>query len=177
MLRDVLIRPTAEADLVAVTAIYSEAVSTDLGSYELAAPDVPMMTRRWRNRIAKGYPHIVATSGNAVIGYAFVRNARASAACDFVIEDGIYVASHAQGAGVGRALLEELLKICEALKFRQVIAVIADENVSSVRLHEYCGFRVVGLIEGSAFKNGRWIDSLLLQRALGDGNASSPSHR
>ncbi|RZK95927.1 MAG: GNAT family N-acetyltransferase, partial [Hymenobacter sp.] len=112
----------SSSDLVAVTAIYSEAVSTDLGSYELAAPDVPMMTRRWRNRIAKGYPHIVANSGDAVIGYAFARNARASAACDFIIEDGIYVASHAQGAGVGRALLEELLKICEALKFRQVIA-------------------------------------------------------
>lgn len=174
MLRDVLIRPTAEADLLGITKIYSEAVSTDLGSYELNAPDVAMMTRRWRNRVAKGYPHIVATTGDAVLGYAFVRNARASAACDFVIEDGIYVASGAQGAGVGRALLEELLKICEGLKFRQVIAVIADENASSIRLHERCGFRAVGLIEGSAFKNGRWIDSLLMQRALGAGNTSPP---
>ena len=177
MLRDVLIRPTVEADMLAVTAIYSEAVSTDLGSYELTAPDVSMMTRRWRNRVAKGYPHIVATNGDAVIGYAFARNARASAACDFVIEDGIYVASDAQDAGVGRALLRELLEICEGLKFRQVIAVIADENTPSVRLHEHCGFRAVGLIEGSAFKNGRWIDSLLMQRALGDGNLSSPRGR
>lgn len=174
MPREVLVRQTAEADLPAITAIYGEAVSAGAGSFELQAPDVAEMTRRWRNRVVKGYPHIVATSGDAVIGYAYVSRYRTSRAYYFLVEDSIYVASGAQGSGVGRALLTELIKLCEGLSFRQMIALIAGENPSSVRLHEHLGFRQVGLIEGSAFKHGRWIDTLLMQRALGEGNASSP---
>ena len=175
MLPDVLLRQTTEADLPAITAIYGEAVSAGAGSFELKAPDVAEMTRRWRKRVVKGYPHIVATSGDAVIGYAYASRHRTSPAYGFLVEDSVYVASDAHGAGVGRALLTELIKLCEGLKFRQMIALIGDENSSSVRLHDQLGFRRVGLIEGSAFKHGRWIDTLLMQRALGDGDASSPA--
>jgi phosphinothricin acetyltransferase len=171
---DVLVRQTAEADLTAITAIYGEAVSAGAGSFELEAPDVAEMTRRWRKRVARGYPHIVATSGDAVIGYAYASRHRTSPAYRFLVENSIYVASAARGAGVGRALLSELIKLCEGLQFRQMIALIGGENSSSVRLHEHFEFRQVGLIEGSAFKHGRWIDTLLMQRALGDGTASSP---
>lgn len=174
MPRDVLVRHTAEGDLPAITAIYGEAVSAGAGSFELQAPDVAEMTRRWQKRVIKGYPHIVATSGDAVIGYAYASRHRTSPAYRFLVEDSIFVASDAHGAGVGRALLTELTKLCEGLKFRQMIALIAGENPSSVRLHDRLGFRQVGLIEGSAFKHGRWIDTLLMQRALGEGNASSP---
>jgi phosphinothricin acetyltransferase len=174
MPRDVLIRQTTEADLPAITAIYGEAVRAGAGSFELQAPDVSVMTRRWRNRVVKGYPHIVATSDEAVIGYAYVSRHRTSPAYSFLVEDSIYVASYAHGAGVGRALLTELIKLCEGLTFRQMIALIGTENSSSIRLHDHLGFRQVGLIEGSAFKQGRWIDTLLMQRALGEGNASSP---
>lgn len=174
MPRDVLIRPTTETDLSAITAIYGEAVSVGAGSFELQAPDLVEMTRRWRNRVTKGYPHIVATSEGIVIGYAYISRHRTSRAYRFLVEDSIYVASSAQGSGVGRALLTELIKLCDGSNFRQMIALIADENASSVRLHEHLGFRRIGVIEGSAFKGGRWIDTLLMQRALGEGNASPP---
>lgn len=174
MPRDVLVRPTAEADLPAITAIYGEAVRAGAGSFELQAPDAAEMTRRWQRRVLKGYPHIVATSGGAVIGYSYASRHRTSPAYGLLVEDSLYVASDAQGAGVGRALLTELIRLCEGLEFRQMIALIAGENPSSVRVHERLGFRQVGLIEGSAFKHGRWIDTLLMQRALGEGNASSP---
>jgi L-amino acid N-acyltransferase YncA len=174
MSRDVLVRQTAEADLPAITAIYAEAVRADTGSFELRAPDVTEMTRRWRNRVAKGCPHIVATFGKPVVGYAYVSRHRTSRAYRLLIEDSIFVASEAQGAGVGRALLAELIRLCENLDFRQVMALIANENAASVRLHEQFGFQRIGLIKGSAFKHGRWIDTLLMQRALGEGDASPP---
>lgn len=170
----VVVRQTIETDLPAVTAIYSQAVIAGAASFELQAPDVAEITRRWRMRIAKGYPHIVATSGGAVIGYASARRHRTGPAFSFLVEDAVYVAYDAHGVGVGRALLTELIKLCEGSKFRQMIALIARENSSSVRLHERLGFRQVGLIEGFAFKHGRWIDTLLMQRTLNEGNSSSP---
>ena len=110
MPRNVLVRQTAEADLPAITAIYGEAVSAGTGSFELEAPDVAVMTGRWRKRVVRGYPHIVATSGDAVIGYAYASRYRTSPAYSFLVEDSIYVASSARGAGVGGALLTELVK-------------------------------------------------------------------
>lgn len=175
MQRDVVVRPTLESDLPAITAIYGDAVRAGAGSFELKAPDVVELTRRWRMRVARGYPHIVAARGGTVIGYASARRHRAGPPHRFLVEDSVYVAYDAHGAGVGRALLAELVKLCEGLKFRQMVAMIASENSSSVRLHEHQGFRQAGLVEGFAFKHGRWIDALLMQRALGEGGSSLPT--
>jgi len=176
MPRDVLVRRTAETDQPAITAIYGEAVRAGTGSFELDAPDVTEMTRRWRHRVARGYPHIVAIWDGAVVGYAYVSRYRTRPAYRFLVEDSIFIAPDAQGAGVGRALLTELIKLCEGLGFRQMIALIAGgtENPSSVGLHDRLGFRQVGLIEGSAVKHGRWVETILMQRALGEGKASLP---
>jgi phosphinothricin acetyltransferase len=174
MLSNVVVRETAEQDLPAITAIYGEAVNAGAGSFELQAPDEAETTRRWRMRVAKGYPHIVAVSGGNVIGYASARRHRPGPPHRFMVEDSVYVAHDAHRLGVGRALLTELIARCEGLKFRQMIGVIARENSTSVRLHEHLGFRQVGLIEGFAFKHGRWIDTLLMQRSLGEGNSSVP---
>lgn len=177
MPREISVRRTAATDLPAITAIYGGAVRAGTGSFELEAPDVSEMTRRWRNRVAKGYPHLVAVEDDVVVGYAYAGRYRTSAAYRFMVEDSIYVSPDLQGAGIGRQLLTELIKLCTELGFRQMIALIAGgtENPSSVRLHDRLGFRQVGLLEGSAFKHGRWIDTLLMQRALGEGQASAPS--
>ena len=116
----------------------------------------------------------MAVSGGAAIGYASARRHRTGRACRFLVEDAVYVAYDAHGMGVGRALLTELIKLCEGSKFRQMVAVMAGENLSSVRLHERLGFRQMGRVEGFAFKHGRWVDSLLMQRSLGEGTSSSP---
>ena len=172
MPRDVVVRQTAEPDLPAITAIYGEAVTAGAGSFELQAPDLTETTRRWRMRVAKGYPHIVAVSGGTVIGYASARRHRPGPPHRLLVEDSVYVAYDAHGLGVGRALLTELVTLCQRSQFRQMIGVIALENSTSVRLHENLGFRQVGVIEEFAFKHGRWIDTLLMQRSLSD---ESPS--
>lgn len=176
MKHDIVVRRTAETDLPAITAIYAEAVRAGPASFELKAPDATEMTRRWRNRVAKGLPHIVAVRDDAVVGFAYVSRFRTSAACRFMVENSIYIAPDAQSAGFGRALLTELIKLCEGLGYRQMIALIAGgtENAPSIRLHDRLGFQQVGLIEGSAFKHGRWIDTILMRRALGEGTASVP---
>jgi L-amino acid N-acyltransferase YncA len=176
MTPNIIVRPTAETDLPTITAIYAEAVRAGPASFELKAPDAAEMARRWRNRVVKGYPHLVTLRDDVVVGYAYASRFRTSAAYRFLVEDSIYIAPEAQGAGLGRALLTELITQCEGLGYRQMIALIAGgtENTSSIRLHDRLGFRQVGLIEGSAFKHGRWIDTVLMLRALGEGKASLP---
>ena len=174
MLSDILIRRTVEIDLPAITAIYGEAVTSGVGSYETEMPDVVEMTRRWRSRVSAGYPHIVAVSDETVVGFSYVGRFRTRPAYRFLVEDSIFVAPNARGKGVGRALLAKLVKLCEEQGYRQMIALIAGgaDNLPSVGLHDRLGFRQIGLIEGCAFKHGRWIDTLLMQRALGDGRNS-----
>ena len=173
---DFILRPTAAGDLPAITEIYGEAVRNGIASYELEPPDAAEMARRWQDLAAKDYPHIAAVRRGAVLGYAYAGPYRPRPAYRYSVEDSIYVATAAHGKGIGRALLAELIRICEAHGFRQMIAVIGGgtEHPASVGLHAALGFRQVGIVEGSGFKHGRWLDTVLMQRALGPGKATLP---
>ncbi len=170
-----LIRPTEAGDIPAITAIYAEAVLTGTASYEIEPPDGAEMTRRWCELVSKGFPHLVAF-GDSVLGYAYAGPYRPRPAYRFSVEDSIYVAPQAQRRGVGKALLGRLIATCEEKGYRQMIAVIGGglEHPGSVGLHESHGFRRIGIIEGSGFKHGRWLDTVLMQRPLGAGNATLP---
>jgi phosphinothricin acetyltransferase len=91
------------------------------------------------------------------------------------VEDSVYVAGWARGRGVGRQLLRALAEACAARGARQMVAVIGDStNTASIVLHRACGFREVGLLPAIGFKAGRWLDSVLMQRPLGEGAGSPP---
>ena len=173
---DFLLRATQAGDIAAITAIYAEAVRYGTASYELEPPDQAEMTRRWRDLVAKDYPHLVAVGDGVVLGYAYAGPYRPRPAYRYSVEDSIYVAPAAQGRGIGRGLLAELIGLSEARGFRQMIAVIGGgtEHPASVGLHAGLGFRQIGVIEGSGFKYGRWLDTVLMQRALGPGNTTPP---
>ena len=173
---DIALRPTEERDLPAITAIYREAVLTGTASYEVDPPDEAEMTQRWQALLATGHPHLVAARGAAVLGYAYAGQFRARPAYRFTVEDSVYVAPQAQGGGVGRALLRELVAVSERRGFRQMIAVIGGgtEHPASVALHFALGFRQIGVIDGSGWKHGRWLDTVLMQRSLGAGSAATP---
>jgi phosphinothricin acetyltransferase len=177
MSSDFLLRPTEERDLSSVTAIYDEAVRNGVASYELEPPSLEEMTRRWRDLVARDYPHLVAVRGEStVLGYAYAGPYRPRPAYRYSVEDSIYVAPDARGSGIGRALLGELIGISERLGYRQMIAVIGGgtEHPASVGLHLALGFRQIGVIEASGFKHGRWLDTVLMQRPLGPGKATLP---
>jgi len=161
--------------MAAITAIYAHAVRFGTATWELDPPDVAEMTRRFDALTAAGFPVLVADAAGVVLGYAYAGSYRPRAAYRWTVEDSVYVAPDAQGRGVGRALLTALVDACTARGFRQMMAVIGDrDNVASVGLHTAMGFVPVGVATGVGFKHGRWLDQVLMQRALGEGATSAP---
>ena len=174
---DFLLRRTEGGDLRAIADIYAEAVLSGTASYEIEPPSLEEMTRRWRDLAGRDFPYLVAERASEIVGYAYAGPYRPRPAYRFSVEDSIYIAPGAQGMGVGRALLGRLIGLCEERGFRQMIAVIGGgtEHPASVGLHERLGFRTIGVIEGSGFKHGRWLDTVLMQRALGPGRSTTPA--
>ncbi len=172
---DFTIRPAVSGDMEAVAAIYDHEVRHGLASFEEEPPDAAEMERRRQRVIGGGFVWLVAEAGDEVLGYAYASAYRPRPAYRFTVENTVYVARGARGEGVGRALLERLIAECAAIGFRQMIAVIGDSgNAGSIALHAACGFRRVGVLEAVGFKHGRWVDSVLMQRALGDGGDAPP---
>ena len=173
---DVTIRPAAPEDLPAITAIYAHAVRTGTATFELDPPDLNEMTRRYRALMDGNSPYLVATSGSGVAGYAYAGSYRPRPAYRFTVENSIYLAPASQRRGVGTALLKELIVRSEKIGFRQMIAVIGDSaNAASIALHARAGFEMVGTHPDVGFKFGRWLDSVLMQRQLGEGAKTPPT--
>lgn len=166
-----LIRPATPDDSPAIAAIYGEAVRTGTASFELEPPTEEEMRRRQAAVIAGGYPYIVALdAAGAVLGYAYASAFRPRIAYRFTVENSVYVDPAAQGRGVGRALMDDLIARCEAAGFRQMVAVIGgSDNHGSIALHRACGFYDAGMLKATGFKFGRWLDTVLMQRELGAG--------
>jgi len=166
-----LIRPSVEADLPAIQAIYAHAVLHGTGTFETEVPDVTEMTRRRAEVLSRGLPFLVAEVDGGVAGYAYANFFRPRLAYRYCLEDSIYLSPTAQGKGLGRLLLAELIARCEAAGGRQMLAVIGDAgNKGSVGLHTALGFSHTGVLKSSGWKFGRWLDVVLMQRQLGQGD-------
>jgi phosphinothricin acetyltransferase len=145
-------------------------------SFELEPPDLDEMQLRWRAIVSAGLPYLVAQVSGCVAGYAYAGPYRPRAAYRDTVEDSIYLRPDMSGCGYGRKLLAALIEACEALGLRQMVGVVGDSaTVASIRLHEALGFRLVGVLRDVGYKHGRWLDSVLLQRALGAGSSMPPS--
>jgi L-amino acid N-acyltransferase YncA len=171
------IRPATPADISAITRIYAHDVEYGTASFELIPPDEAEMARRMADLLRNGFPYIVAEVDGAVAGYAYAGPFRMRPAYRATIENSVYVAANIHRRGIGRALLTALIETSEGLGFRQMIAVIGDSSrqAASIGLHEAAGFRHVGVLENVGFKHGRWLDSVLMQRALGPDAATLPA--
>ena len=171
----ILVRPSADADIPAIARIYGHHVLHGLASFEEVAPAAEEMARRRADILAKGFPYLVAEQAGQVVGYAYCSAYRPRSGYRFSVEDSIYVAPGRGGAGIGSLLLPRLVDAATALGARQMIAVIGDSaNHASIRLHARFGFRHAGTLEAIGFKLGRWVDSVLMQRALGEGASTLP---
>jgi phosphinothricin acetyltransferase len=171
----VLIRPSLPGDIAAITAIYRPAVLSGTASFELDPPDDAEMTRRRDTLVAAGFPYLVAEQAGQVTGYAYAGAYRPRPAYRHSVEDSVYVAPGRQGQGIGKALLARLIGECEALGFRQMVAVIGDSlSNGSIGLHRSLGFEPAGIVRAVGFKHGRWLDQVLMQRPLGPGGSEPP---
>ena len=166
------LRPSTDDDLPAITAVYAHHVLHGTGTFELEPPDEAEMARRRADVRAKGLPWLVAERGGQVLGYAYANHFRPRPAYRFCLEDSIYLAPGAAGQGLGTLLLAELVTRCEAAGARQMLAVIGDSaNAGSIGVHAALGFSHCGVLRASGWKFGRWLDVVLMQRALGHGDA------
>jgi phosphinothricin acetyltransferase len=173
---DADIRPATEADLSAVTEIYQHAVLYGTATFELIPPDLTEMTRRFKALRDGGFPYLVAALEGRVIGYAYAGPYRPRPAYRFTVENSVYLAPAIHRRGIGTQLLRRLIADCEARGDRQMIAVIGDSaNLGSIGVHTRCGFAMIGTHPNVGFKFGRWLDTVMMQRPLGEGAATLPA--
>jgi L-amino acid N-acyltransferase YncA len=169
------IRPTIAADLPAVTEIYDHAVRYGTATFELIPPDLAEMTRRFGALIDGGFPYLAAVLDGRVVGYAYAGAYRPRPAYRFTVENSVYLQPAIQRRGIGQQLLQRLIAESEARGYRQMIAVIGDSaNAGSIGVHTRCGFQMIGTHPNVGFKFGRWLDTVMMQLALGDGGNTLP---
>ncbi|PHQ68764.1 MAG: GNAT family N-acetyltransferase [Sneathiella sp.] len=161
------IRPSISDDIAEITEIYAISVRQGLGSFEIEPPDVLEMTARRNSILEQQLPYIVATRDGIVLGYAYAGLYRPRPAYSHSVENSVYVSESAQGHGIGKALLRQLIDDCRAAGKKQMVAVIGDSgNRSSIALHRSLGFRLVGILEAVGYKHDRWVDTVIMQKNL-----------
>jgi phosphinothricin acetyltransferase len=176
MATDLRIRPATPEDIPAITEIYRPAVLTGTASFELEPPSVDEVRRRFETITSGGYPYLVAEHEGAVIGYSYASAYRTRPGYRFSVEDSVYVVEGQQGKGVGRALLSRLIEECTARGYRQMVAIIGDSaQWASIGLHRKLGFTFVGTLHSIGYKHGRWLDTVIMQRTLGEGDCTPPA--
>ncbi len=170
-----IIRNSLPEDIPAITAIYKHHVLHGTGTFEIDPPSCDDMANRRADVIGKGLPYLVATDGSQILGFAYCNWFKPRPAYRFSAEDSIYLAPEALGRGLGRSLLTELMQRAEAAGVRKLIAVIGDSaNQGSIGVHQSVGFTHVGVLKSCGWKFGRWLDVVLMDKALGAGDSSAP---
>lgn len=176
--RATIVRDSTHDDFEAIQAIYAREVLEGLASFEEVPPSADALLVRREAILSQRLPHLVAERDGQVIGYCYASLYRARPAYCNTLEDSVYVARGMQGRGVGRALLSALIERCEIGPWRQMLAIIAHgEQTGSIALHDRLRFHHVGRLEAVGFKHGQWLDTVIMQRALGPGSTTSPDPR
>lgn len=164
---DFIIRAASATDMTAVQSIYAREVLEGSASFETDPPTIDDMSHRYQLLVEAGFPYLVAEVDGVVAGYGYAGPYRPRYAYRFSVENSVYIHPDFRRQGLAARLLNALIEICSEGEWQQMIAVIGDSNnVSSIRLHERCGFTPVGVLEKVGYKHNRWIDTVLMQRSL-----------
>ncbi len=170
-----IIRPSQTCDITHMTAIYAHHVLHGTGTFEVDPPSEADMTQRRADVLGKNLPYLVAVDGMTVLGFAYCNWFKPRPAYRYSAEDSIYLAPAAMGQGLGRALLAELMAQAERAGVRKLIAVIGDShNMGSIGVHQSAGFGHVGTLKSCGWKFGRWLDVVMMDKALGLGSSAAP---
>lgn len=162
------VRPLVVADLPRVAEIFAPFVRDTQVTFEEEPWDVGRWDAKRRDLAAVGLPFLVADVDGVVAGFAYAGPWRPKAAYRHTVEDTIYLDPRYTGQGLGTALLGALLDVLRVSGVRQVVSVVADvpDAAGSLPLHRRFGFVEAGRLTAVGFKHGRWVDTVLLQRAL-----------
>lgn len=175
MIDSCLVRPATAHDISSIQQIYAWHVSHGIATFEEVVPDCDQMYERFLNITTQGYPYIVAEKDGEIVGYAYVSSFRPRIAYRYTVENAIYLRHDLGRMGVGSLLLNELIRLCEAGPWRQMIAVIGNSaNTASIGVHRKAGFEMIGTLPSTGFKHGQWVDTVLMQLALSGGGQTPP---
>jgi L-amino acid N-acyltransferase YncA len=174
-----IIRPSTDADLPAITAIYGHHVRTGTGTFEVDPPSLDDMRGRRADVLSKGLPWLVAVDKSDVVenvvGYAYCNWFKPRPAYRFSAEDSIYLSPEAAGKGIGRTLLAELMAQAQRAGVRKLIAVIGDSaNAGSIAVHKSAGFQPVGVLKSCGWKFDKWLDVVMMDKTLGEADSTAP---
>ncbi len=157
----------AESDLPDIQSIYAHHVLAGTGTFEEAPPSLEEFQARHRAGVAAGYAWLVARDASGCLGFGYYGPFRARASYRFTVEDSVYVRENVHGQGVGKAIVAALLAHAAAAGFKQMLALIGDsENVASIGVHASLGFQPAGTMRKVGYKFGRWLDVVIMQKAL-----------
>ena len=169
------IRTAQPADLPEIQAIYAHHVLAGTGTFEEIPPSIEAMAERHAAGLRAGYEWVVAADDTGVLGFGYYGAFRQRSAYDRTVEDSVYVRDDVRGMGVGKGIVAELLRGAEARGFRQMLALIGDsDNIGSIGMHSSLGFQRAGVLRACGVKFGRWLDVVIMQRALGVGDQDLP---
>jgi L-amino acid N-acyltransferase YncA len=174
--KSLIIRASRDADVEAMLAIYRRHIKQGIeeGVADSGVPEPSDLRDRRKNLYDRRFPHLVAVEDGVVVGYAYVVLFRKRPAYRFTIKHSIYIRHDKRGIGIGAALMQALIDACAAAGFRRMIGYIDADNAASLALHEKFGFSRAGLLPGSAYRHGRWSDTVLVERSLGPGSTTPP---
>ena len=171
-----MVRTVQDRDFDAAASIYADHVLHGLATFDEVPPTADEMRARGQTVRAAGLPYFVAELDGQVVGYSYATSYRPRPAYRFTVEDSVYVARGETGKGIGSALLAALIERCETGPWRQMLAVIGNsDNAGSIALHRRFGFEPIGTFKSAGFKLGQWVDTVLMQRGLGDGDTTVPT--
>lgn len=169
------LRPSTDADVPAITAIYAHHVLHGTGTFETTPPTEGDMANRRLDVLGRGLPYLVAEQAGRVVGFAYCQWFKPRPAYRYSAEDSIYLHPDAAGQGLGKQLLTALVHQARQAGLRKLIAVIGDSgNAGSIGVHRSVGFSHVGTIRSCGWKFGRWLDIVLMEMPLGEGDATPP---
>jgi L-amino acid N-acyltransferase YncA len=160
------LRPYQTEDTQAIVAIINYNILNSTALYDYNIRSYEQQKNILEEKINKNFPVIVAELNGKVVGFGMYSEFRFREAYKFTVEHSVYVDHEYHGKGIGKVLLNELIRIAKAQNLHTMIAVIDAENESSVEFHEKFGFKIVGVIKESGYKFDRWLHSVFMQLIL-----------
>ena len=171
-----VIREMSDKDIRSVTEIQTQAVLEGVANFDLVPLNELQMAEKIANLRRDRYPLYVAEVDGIVAGFALAGPYRTRPAYRWAVENSVYVSPLYQEHGIGSALLAVIIEQATELGFRQMVAVIGDTgNTASIALHRKHGFEMTGTLYNVGFKHGRWLDTVIMQLMLGEGDQSLPT--
>ncbi len=161
-----VIRPAIEADIPEINAIYNRYIVYSHVSFDLEPWSNGQRLEWFGERVADGYPVMVACEGDTVVGASWAGPWQPKRAYRSSVESTVVLAPEAKGRGLGTALYSKLLELLRADGFHRAFAIIALPNDASVALHRNLGFTEIGVLDEAGFKDGRYYSTMLMQLAL-----------